>query len=209
MSLQAGLAELGIELTEAQQHALIAHLDLLDEWGARMNLTAIRDRGQQLTKHVLDSLTVLPWLAGQRVADLGSGAGFPGIPLAIADPARHFALIESTGKKCDFLRHVVAELGLANVEVVQARSDQYRPQPRFGSVVARAIGPLADLTRSGGHLVAGERPSARHERPAARGGTRRPSQRLEDCRRAPAGRARAGGGAPPGRALPFPREGQG
>jgi 16S rRNA (guanine527-N7)-methyltransferase len=127
----------------------------MDEWGARMNLTAIRERGQQLTKHVLDSLAVLPWLEGERVADLGSGAGFPGIPLAIADAARHFTLIESTGKKCEFPRHVVAELGLANVEVVQARSDQYRPQPRFGTVVARAVGPLADLVRSGGHLVVG------------------------------------------------------
>lgn len=120
-----------------------------------MNLTAIRDRDQQITKHVLDSLTVLPWLAGERVADLGSGAGFPGIPLAIADPARHFALLESTGKKCDFLRHVVAELRLANVEVVQAHSDHYRPQPRFGTVVARAVGPVAALVRSAGHLVAG------------------------------------------------------
>lgn len=155
ISLQSGLAALGLEPSEAQQRALITHLDLVDEWGTRMNLTAIRDRDQQLTKHVLDSLTVLPWLTGERVADLGSGAGFPGIPLAIVDPERHFALIESTGKKCEFLRHVVAALGLANVEVVQARSDQYRPQPRFGTVVARAVGPLADLVRSAAHLVAG------------------------------------------------------
>ena len=99
----------------------------MDEWGARMNLTAIRDREQQLTKHVLDSLSVGPWLRGERVADLGSGAGFPGIPLSIVEPARHFALIESTGKKCDFLRHVAGELGLANIEIVQARAEAYRP----------------------------------------------------------------------------------
>ena len=127
----------------------------MDEWGARMNLTAIRDREQQLTKHVLDSLSVGPWLRGERVADLGSGAGFPGIPLSIVEPARHFALIESTGKKCDFLRHVAGELGLANIEIVQARAEAYRPPLRFGTVVARAVGPIADLVRRGGHLVTG------------------------------------------------------
>lgn len=120
-----------------------------------MNLTAIRDREQQLTKHVLDSLSVGPWLRGERVADLGSGAGFPGIPLSIVEPARHFALIESTGKKCDFLRHVAGEVGLANIEIVQARAEAYRPPLRFGTVVARAVGPIADLVRRGGHLVTG------------------------------------------------------
>ncbi len=127
----------------------------MDEWGARMNLTAIRDRNQQLTKHVLDSLSVRPWLRGERIADLGSGAGFPGIPLAIVEPDRHFALIESTGKKCVFLRHVAAEIALTNVEVVQSRAETFRPPVRFGSVVARAVGPLADLIRRGGHLVTG------------------------------------------------------
>ena len=153
--LQSGAAALGLELTDDQQSALLAHLDLMDEWGARMNLTAIRDREQQLTKHVLDSLSVLPWLSGERVADVGSGAGFPGVPLAIVAPERHFALIESTGKKCEFLRHVVSDLALANVEVVQGRAETYRPPFRFGTVVARAVGPIADLVRRAGHLVAG------------------------------------------------------
>jgi 16S rRNA (guanine527-N7)-methyltransferase len=127
----------------------------MDEWGARMNLTAIRDREQQLTRHVLDSLSVQPWLRGERIADLGSGAGFPGIPLAVVDPGRHFALIESTGKKCDFLRKVVGELRLPNVEVVQARAEAWRPPARYATVVARAVGPIAELVRRGGHLVAG------------------------------------------------------
>jgi len=153
--LQSAAAQLGLQLTDAQQDALLAHLDLMDEWGARMNLTAIRDREQQLTKHVLDSLSIRPWLRGERIADLGSGAGFPGIPLAVVDPARHFALIEATGKKCDFLRRVAAELVLANVEIVQSRAETYRPPLRFGTVVARAVGPIADLVRRGGHLVAG------------------------------------------------------
>ena len=154
-TLTDGARALGIELTTEQVSRLVRHLDLMDEWGARMNLTAIRDREQQLTKHVLDSLSVRPWLRGERVADLGSGAGFPGIPLAIVEPARHFALIESTGKKCAFLRHVAGELGLANVEIVQSRAETYRPPLRFGTVVARAIGPIADLVRRGAHLVTG------------------------------------------------------
>ena len=153
--LADGAQALGVALTPPQAAALLRHLDLMDEWGARMNLTAIRDRSQQLTKHVLDSLSVRPWLRGERIADLGSGAGFPGIPLAIVEPERHFALIESTGKKCDFLRHVAGELALANVEVVQSRAESFRPPVRFGTVVARAVGPIADLVRRGGHLVTG------------------------------------------------------
>jgi len=154
-TLLDGARALGLELDEAQCAKLIAHLDLLDEWGERMNLTAIRERPQQLTKHVLDSLTVLPWLRGSRVADVGSGAGFPGIPLAIAAPGVHFALIESTGKKCRFLEHVRDTLGLANVEVVQSRAESYRPAVRFDTVLARAVGPIADLVRNAGPLVAG------------------------------------------------------
>lgn len=154
-TLPDGARALALDLDEAQIARLLAHLDLLDEWNARMNLTAIRERPQQITKHLLDSLSVLPFLRGERVADVGSGAGFPGIPLAIADPARRFVLLESTGKKCRFLEHVRDSLGLANVEVVQARAESYEPDVRFDTVVARAVGPLADLVRNAGRLVAG------------------------------------------------------
>lgn len=154
-ALLEGARTLGIELTDEQAVRLVTHLDLLDEWNARMNLTAIRDRPSQLTKHLLDSLSVQPYLRGQRIADVGSGAGFPGIPLAIVEPARHFALIESTGKKCRFLEHVRDTLGLANVEVVQSRAESYAPESRFDTVLARAVGPLADLVKVAGRLVAG------------------------------------------------------
>jgi len=154
LSLEEGTAALGIELTSAQRDALIAHLDLVDEWNAKFNLTAIRDREQQVTKHVLDSLTVRPWLRGPTVADVGSGAGFPGIPLAIVEPERRFALLESTGKKCRFLEAVRDTLGLANVEVIQARAESYKPEVRYETVVARAVGPLADLVRFAGPLLA-------------------------------------------------------
>jgi 16S rRNA (guanine527-N7)-methyltransferase len=155
VSLIEGARELGIELSAEHARKLLAHLDLLDEWGERMNLTAIRVREQQLTKHVLDSLSIRPWLRGERIADVGSGAGFPGIPLAIVEPARRFALIESTGKKCRFLEHVCGALALANTDVVQSRAEAYRPDVRFGTVVARAVGPIAELVRYAGHLVGG------------------------------------------------------
>ncbi len=153
--LRDGARAIGVELDEPRAAKLITHLDLLDEWGERMNLTAIRERDQQLTKHVLDSLSVLPFLRGTRVADVGSGAGFPGIPLAVVAPALHFTLIESTGKKCRFLERVRDQLGLANVEVVQSRAEAHKPAARYDTVIARAVGPLAELVRYAGHLVAG------------------------------------------------------
>ena len=150
-----GARALGFELDATQAGRLIAQLDLLDEWGERMNLTAIRERSQQVTKHVLDSLSVASWLRGRQVADVGSGAGFPGIPLAIVRPDLQFALIESTGKKCRFLEHVRDTLGLTNVAVVQSRAEAYKPEVRFDTVLARAVGPLVDLVRNAGALVAG------------------------------------------------------
>jgi 16S rRNA (guanine527-N7)-methyltransferase len=154
-SLLDGARALALDLDEARLGKLVAHLDLLDDWNTRMNLTAIRDRPSQLTKHLLDSLTVLPHLRGERIADVGSGAGFPGIPLAIVEPHRHFALIESTGKKCRFLEHVRDTLELKNVEVVQSRAESYKPEVRFDPVLARAVGPIADLVKVAGPLVVG------------------------------------------------------
>ena len=172
-ALADGARELGLELTEEQAGRLIAHLDLLDDWNARMNLTAIRERGQQVTKHVLDSLSVRPFLRGERIADVGSGAGFPGIPLAIVEPARRFTLIESTGKKCRFLEHVRDTLALPNVEVVQVRGEAFRPEVRFDTVLARAVGPLAELVRFAAPLLARRRPAARDEGALSRGRARR------------------------------------
>ena len=154
-TLLDGSRALALELDEAQLARLVAHLDLLDEWSARMNLTAIRDRPSQLTKHLLDSLAVQPYLRGERIADVGSGAGFPGIPLAIVEPHRQFTLIESTGKKCRFLEHVRDALELKNVTVVQSRAESYKPEMRFDTVLARAVGPVADLVKVAGPLVVG------------------------------------------------------
>jgi len=154
-TLLDGARALALDLDDAQLAKLVAHLDLLDDWNSRMNLTAIRDRPSQLTKHLLDSLTGLPHLQGGRIADVGSGAGFPGIPLAIVAPHVDFTLIESTGKKCRFLEHVREALELNNVEVVQARAESYKPDVRFDTVIARAVGPVADLVKVAGPLVVG------------------------------------------------------
>jgi 16S rRNA (guanine527-N7)-methyltransferase len=151
--LAAGVATLGIELEPAQLDALAALAAELADWNTRVNLTAITAPGEVVDKHLLDSLAVLPLLTGLAVADVGSGAGFPGLPLAIADPDRRFTLIESTGKKAKFIRHAAAKLALPNVEVVLGRAESYRPARPFDAVVARALGPLAEFVRVAGHLA--------------------------------------------------------
>lgn len=151
--LAAGLSGLGLALSPGQVEALLRLVDELADWNTRFNLTAIRDPAEVVDKHLLDSLAALPYLKGLAVADIGTGAGFPGLPLAIADPDRRFTLVESTGKKANFVRHAATVLGLPNVEVVQARAESYRPTRPFDSVITRALGPLAGFVRVAGHLA--------------------------------------------------------
>ncbi|TAK53370.1 MAG: 16S rRNA (guanine(527)-N(7))-methyltransferase RsmG [Gammaproteobacteria bacterium] len=152
--LAAGARELGLALDDRQLASLLALLVDLTDWNTRFNLTAIRDPNEMLRKHLLDSLAVLPFLGGRTVADVGTGAGFPGLPLAIADPARQYTLIEATGKKARFVSHAVERLGLTNVAVVHARAEGWRPPAPFDRVLARALGSLADFVRVAGHLCA-------------------------------------------------------
>jgi len=147
--------KLGIPLSEQQARQLIRLLDELDEWNQRMNLTAIRERSQQITKHLLDSLSVQPFLHGVRIADVGTGAGFPGLPLALVNPAVHFTLIDSTAKKLTFIDHVTRALELENVETVHTRAEAYRPHERFDCVLSRAVGPVEDFVKWCGHLCVG------------------------------------------------------
>jgi len=152
--LVAGCRELGIPLSAAQVHAQLALLAELLEWNARFNLTSITVPADMLRKHLLDSLAVLPHLQGARIADVGTGAGFPGLPLAICSPERQFTLIDATAKKCRFVTHAAALLGLTNVTVVHARAEAWRPAAAFDSVVARALASLAEFIRSAAHLCA-------------------------------------------------------
>ena len=151
--LAEGLSALGIALAPGQVEALLRLVDELADWNARFNLTAIKEPAAVVDKHLLDSLAVLPHLKGLSIADIGTGAGFPGLPLAIADPDRRFTLVESTGKKANFVRHAARVLDLPNVEVVQARAEAYRPARPFDGVIARALGSLADFVRVAGHLA--------------------------------------------------------
>jgi 16S rRNA (guanine527-N7)-methyltransferase len=152
--LARGAAELGVRLDESQIGALLALIDELERANAQFNLTAIRDRAGMLSKHLIDSLSVQPFLRGGRVADVGTGAGFPGLPLAIANPTRHFALIEATGKKARFVENTARQVGVKNVEIVNERAERYRPFEPFDTVIARALASLADFVAYAGHLCA-------------------------------------------------------
>lgn len=151
--LAAGLSGLGLELAPAQVEALLRLVEELADWNGRFNLTAIREPAEVVDKHLLDSLAVLPLLKGLAIADIGTGAGFPGLPLAIADPDRRFTLVESTGKKAVFVRHAATVLNLPNVEVVQARAEAFQASQPFDSVISRALGSLSDFIRVAGHLA--------------------------------------------------------
>jgi 16S rRNA (guanine527-N7)-methyltransferase len=118
-----------------------------------VNLTAIRDPDAMISAHLLDSLTARPLLRGQRILDVGTGAGFPGLPLAIAEPERVFELVDSNNKKIMFVQHAAAMLGLRNVTASKARTEDYAPAERFDTVIARAVGRLARLVEMAGHHV--------------------------------------------------------
>lgn len=154
-SLIAGAAAFGIELSATQAAALITLLDELDDWNARMNLTAIRERSQQTTKHLLDSLSIQPYLRGSRIVDVGTGAGFPGLPLALVNPERDFTLLDSTAKKLKFIDHVAGRLSLPNVRTVHARAESFEPAQRFDTVVSRAVGPIEKFMQWSAHLCVG------------------------------------------------------
>ncbi len=152
--LVAGAQEQGIALDAVQATALMRLLTELREWNTRFNLTAIREPADMVDKHLLDSLSIQPYLHGRRIADIGTGAGFPGLPLAVVNPRRQFTLIEATGKKVQFVRHAIEALGIENVEIVQARSETWRPRAPFDCVIARALGKVTDFIRVAGHLCA-------------------------------------------------------
>ncbi|MDH3400401.1 MAG: 16S rRNA (guanine(527)-N(7))-methyltransferase RsmG [Chromatiales bacterium] len=148
----AGATELGLDLDVTQRGQLLGYLHEMVRWGRAYNLTAIRDIEKMVPLHLLDSLAVVPHVRGPRVIDLGTGAGLPGIPLAIVRPGFRVCLMDSSAKKCRFLRHVVVKLGLQNVEVVQSRAENYRPEQGFDTVVSRAVGALGLLMDLSAHL---------------------------------------------------------
>jgi 16S rRNA (guanine527-N7)-methyltransferase len=152
--LQAGLAELGLAPGADACERLLDYVELLTRWNTAYNLTAVRAPDEMITRHLLDSLAVAKLVRGDSLADLGTGAGLPGIPLAILAPERRHALIDSNGKKVRFLREAVRTLGLANVQVQQSRVEDARGQ--YDCVTARAFATLGEMLRLGGHLLAAD-----------------------------------------------------
>jgi 16S rRNA (guanine527-N7)-methyltransferase len=144
-TLSQGALALGLALSEAQRDRLLGFLDLLQRWNRVYNLTAVRDPAAMVSHHLLDSLSLAPYLRGDSILDLGTGAGLPGLPLAIVDPRRRFWLLDSNGKKVRFVRQVVLELGLGNVEPVHSRIESYRPARKFSTIVTRAVASVAQI----------------------------------------------------------------
>ncbi|MCZ0953730.1 MAG: 16S rRNA (guanine(527)-N(7))-methyltransferase RsmG [Rhodospirillaceae bacterium] len=146
------LAEVGLAVEPDAAEALSAFLGEMLRWNRVHNLTAITDPEAMIRRHAIESLALRPLLRGRRVADVGSGAGVPGIPLAIAEPDRHFTLIESRGKRAAFLRHVQGLLGLVNVAVEHCRVEEMNDAGTFDTLLARAVAAPAELLQLTTHL---------------------------------------------------------
>ncbi|HKS93784.1 MAG TPA: 16S rRNA (guanine(527)-N(7))-methyltransferase RsmG [Gammaproteobacteria bacterium] len=152
--LETGMAELGLKLPTDAPAMLCSYIEVLQQWNRKYNLTAVRAPAQIVSRHILDSLAAAPWVHGTRVLDVGTGAGLPGIPLAVAFPERHFTLLDSHGKKTRFVTHAATVLGLRNVEVVQARVETYRAPEPFATVITRAFAALGEFLGVSAHLGA-------------------------------------------------------
>ena len=152
--LRHGVAGMGLSLPAAAMDQLANYLHLLVKWNRVYNLTAIRDEAKLVSHHVLDSLAVVRHLPDGSIVDVGSGAGLPGIPIAISCPGRVVALLDSNHTKGAFLRQAVAELGLATTQVVIERVETYQPPELFKTVISRAFSDLADFVKLAGHLSA-------------------------------------------------------
>ena len=152
--LETGLKQAGLILNEGVRQKLLDYLALIQKWNKVHNLTAVRDPEDMVTLHLLDSLSVLPHIKARRLLDVGSGAGLPGIPLALCLPHLQVTVMDSSHKKASFLRQAKVELGIANLEVVCGRVEQYHPDALFDIVISRAFSDLAEFISLTRHLCA-------------------------------------------------------
>ena len=146
--------EMNLSLSGNQIDQLIAYTDLLEKWNRAYNLTAIRDRREIFSRHLIESLSIAPFVTGRRRLDVGTGAGLPGVPLAILEPSVTYILLDSNGKKTRFLTEVKRSLGLSNIEVQTARVEKWEPDEPFDAVVTRAFADLATTCQRIGHVLA-------------------------------------------------------
>ncbi len=147
-----GLNALDITIESGVQEILVEYLQLLAKWNRAYNLTAVRDPKQMVTRHILDSLSIVKHVKGDFILDIGSGAGLPGIPLALCLPDYDFTLLDSNGKKTRFMTQAVKDLGIDNVSVIKSRVEDYEPDVLFDTVVARAFSSIINLVRESVHL---------------------------------------------------------
>jgi len=154
--LTLGARELGVELSETQHAQLLAYLALLIKWNKAYNLTAVRDPHEMVSRHLLDSLSVVPFIDGERQLDVGSGGGMPGIPLAIMFPDMNVTLLDSNGKKTRFLTQVKLELALDNLTVIHSRAEAFQPELPFTGIISRAFSSLEDFTGWTRHMGDGK-----------------------------------------------------
>lgn len=141
-----------LQVSKEQQNQLVQLVLLLNKWNKAYNLTSVRDPQEMLVKHILDSLVVSPYLEGERFIDVGTGPGLPGLPLAIINPNKEFVLLDSLGKRIQFIRNAIRELGLKNVIPVLSRVEEYKPDHLFDGVLSRAFASLQDMTSWCHHL---------------------------------------------------------
>jgi 16S rRNA (guanine527-N7)-methyltransferase len=154
LTIEQGCRALGLAADARALAGLAGLVELLMKWNRVYNLTAVRDPAGMVSRHILDSVAVLPFLRGTTLLDVGTGAGFPGLPLAILRPDLELTLLDANAKKLRFVRQAIAELGLGNVAVVQARMQEYQPARAFDMVISRAVSNLDELYRQSWHLLA-------------------------------------------------------
>ncbi|NER59316.1 16S rRNA (guanine(527)-N(7))-methyltransferase RsmG [Pseudomonas sp. MAFF212428] len=150
--LSTGARQLGVELSEAQHAQLLAYLALLIKWNKAYNLTAVRNPDEMVSRHLLDSLSVMPFIHSERWLDVGSGGGMPGIPLAILHPHKQVTVLDSNGKKTRFLTQVKLELKLDNLQVIHKRVEEFQPELPFTGIVSRAFSSMENFTNWTRHL---------------------------------------------------------
>lgn len=151
--LVSGTTSLNLNVTDEKIDQLLDFIKLIEKWNKAYNLTAIRDREEMVRLHILDSLAIVPHIEGKRIIDIGTGAGLPGIPLAICLPEVQFTLLDSNAKKTRFVQQVVLELKLKNVEVLHSRVENYHPEQTYDAVLTRAFAGLPDIVKLTAHLL--------------------------------------------------------